>query len=1004
MFKAIIFDLDGVLTKSDHYHTSAWKEMCNRWGIPFEESTGNLVRGVSRLDSARIVAAQGNVVLTEEQLVSFAEEKNICYIQLLENMSASDVIPEVECLLKYLQTKGIPTAVASSSKNAPLILEKTGLKKYFSVIIDGSQITHSKPNPEVFKKAADVLGIPYEDCLVVEDAVSGVQAGLEMGAKVAAVGPAAGAPGVTYSLKETGDLMEVFENKLMQHLRIAPRPVANQDSMITYGGYRITILTDRLFRVEYGEFTDEATQAIWYRDFSPVQYTYRVDGDQLIVQTSALTLTLTMTDIAQSKVSFADGSVAFLDNAENLLGTCSTLDTNGSHLRENPAVNKYDRDHIPLDMGVCARNGVAVYDDSKSLLLYPSGKLAPRGGGMDSYVFAYGHDYKGAVKALYQLCGSTPVVPRWALGNWWCRYWPYTQQEYINLMDNFADDNIPMSVAVIDMDWHHVHVDDDFGIREKGLDDDAHGGIDGWTGYTWNKKLFPDHEALLKELHDRGMHTTLNLHPALGVRWYEKPYRKMAENMGMDPDEKKVVPFRIADERFVNNYLNVLHHSLEDEGVDFWWVDWQQGKNSGLAGLDPLWALNHYHYLDSVHRRGEGLILSRYAGVGSHRYPVGFSGDIHMDWEFLDYMPYFTATAANVGYGWWSHDIGGHHRGLRDEELYLRWLQFGIFSPINRIHCCPAEVTSKEPWTLTETSRAIAEKWFRFRHKLVPYIYSASWKNTLEGTPLIRPMYYEWPEEETAYEADHQYMFGDLLVAPITEKSKELGMAEKKVWLPDGIWTDIFTNLTYTGDRWITIYRDSGSMPVFARAGTILPLDAVAENSCEMPEKMDMFIYTGDGEYKLYEGENQCINFTIKVTGINQQKVVISGNAREVSYHLHFKNVRNGKCSLKVNGEPVDAVIRHNRSLQAIFSLSEGEIAELTVTWTDENYFDIIKERILKCFIQLPLDNWYKEKRWEDAGSNRNTSDWIRWIEALDLSDTGKKMLKEQLNSVLANF
>lgn len=1002
MIKAVIFDLDGVLTRSDHYHTAAWREICRRWGIPCAESIGNLVRGVSRLESARIVASHGGVKLTETQLAAFAEEKNSYYVQLLENMNAGDVISGVEPLLKHLRGTGVPIAVASSSKNAPLILEKTGLKNYFTVIIDGSQIAHSKPNPEVFQKAADALGIPYANCLVVEDAVSGVQAGLAMGAIVAAVGAAADMPGVTYAVKETGDLLEVFAGKLMPHLRISSRPAANSENIIVYENCRVTVLTERLFRVERGSFTDEATQAIWYRDFPKVDYSWGGKDGMLIVRTAALTLSVNLHDFAESTIVFADGSGAKLDNSENLLGTCSTLDTNGSHLRENPTVNQYDRDHIPLDMGVCARNGVAVYDDSESLLLYSSGKLAPRSGGMDAYVFAYGHNYKAAVKALYQLCGDTPVIPRWALGNWWCRYWPYTQQEYINLMDNFADDGIPMSVGVIDMDWHHVHVDRDFGIREKGLDDEAHGGTDGWTGYTWNKKLFPDHVALLKELHSRGMHITLNLHPALGVRWYEKPYRQMAENMGMDPEEKRVVPFNIADERFVNHYLNVLHHPLEDEGVDFWWVDWQQGKNSGMAGLDPLWALNHYHYLDSVHRRSAGLILSRYAGVGSHRYPVGFSGDIHMDWEFLDYMPYFTATAANVGYGWWSHDIGGHHRGLRDEELYLRWLQFGVFSPINRIHCCPAEVTSKEPWMLTEASRAVAEKWFRLRHKLVPYLYSASWKNTLEGIPLIRPMYYEWPEEDAAYEADHQYMFGDLLVAPITEKSRELGMAEKKVWLPEGTWTDIFTNITYSGNRWITIYRDSGSMPAFAKGGTILTLNTEAENRCAIPEKMDVFIYSGNGEYKLYEGENKCVDFTVKVTGINQQKVVISGNAREVNYHLHFKNVQNGTCSLKVNGKPVDAVIRHNRSLQAILTLSEGDVAELTVTWIDEDYFDMIKERILKCFIQLPQDNWYKEKRWEDTRNIRNTSDLLRWIESLELSNIGKEVLKEQLYSVLA--
>ncbi len=1001
MIKAVIFDLDGVLVKSDSYHTAAWDEICRRWGIPFDQSVAELLRGISRIDSAKMIADRAGATFSDDMLHRFAEEKNQIYCNLLETMTKADVLPGVEELLQLLNTKKIPVAVASSSRNAKMILDVTGLNQYFSVIVDGNQITHSKPNPEVFQKAADNLGMPYKDCLVVEDAVSGVQAAQALGCYVAAVGEASRTEGVTYPLRETADLIDVFDDKLMPHLRISPRPLAVPENIIVHGAYRVTVLTDRLFRVECGNFTDEATQSIWYRDFPKVAYTWFAEENRLTVKTDALTLSIDTNCFPNSTVIFSGGICAKLDNRENLMGTCSTLDTNGSHLRDNPAVNQYDRYHIPLDVGVCARNGVAVYDDSNSLLLYPNGKLAPHNTDLDAYVFAYGHDYKASVKALYQLCGNTPVVPRWALGNWWSRYWPYTQQEYIDLMDNFADDNIPISVGVIDMDWHYVHIDRDFDACAQGLGDEAHGGIDGWTGYTWNEELFPDHVALLKELHNRGMHITLNLHPALGVRWYEKPYCQMAESMGMNPNEKYVVPFQISDEKFVNNYLNVLHHPLEDEGVDFWWVDWQQGKNSGMEGLDPLWALNHYHYLDSAYRRGEGLILSRYAGVGSHRYPVGFSGDIHMDWEFLDYMPYFTATAANVGYGWWSHDIGGHHRGLRNEELYLRWLQFGVFSPINRIHCCPAEVTAKEPWTFSETTRAAAEKWFRFRHKLVPYLYSASWKNTLEGIPLIRPMYYEWPEEEAAYEADHQYMFGDLLVAPITQESEELGMAKKKVWLPEGIWTDIFTNLTYTGNRYVTIYRDSGSMPVFAKAGTILPLNAVAENTCRKPDNMEVYVYTGDGAYDLYESQNELVHFRSKMDGECQQKVSVVGNSRKVTYHIYFKNVQDGKCALRIDGKFADVQTRHNRCLQAVFTLDKGQNAELTVSRSDINTLDEVKQRILKCFIQLPLDNWYKEKQWEMT-RDYTTGDWLHWIETLAVSDVEKEMLKEQLYAMRA--
>jgi len=791
-----------------------------------------------------------------------------------------------------------------------------------------------------------------------------------------------------------------LKDELMPHLRISPHPAACAKNIILDTPYRVTVLTDRLFRVERDCYTDEATQAIWYRDFPAVDYTWESDETELRVKTKALTLYLRKSSFPDSRVVFDDGRVSKLDNQENLLGTCSTLDTNGYHLREHPSVTQYDRDHIPLDMGVCSRSGAAVYDDSMSLLLSPDGTLTPRNGGTDCYIFAYGHDYLGAVKALYRLCGSTPMIPRWALGNWWSRYWPYTQQEYLNLMDNFADDGIPISVSVIDMDWHHVCLEDDFHLREQGLDDEAHGGSDGWTGYTWNEKLFPDHVALLKNLHDRGLHTTLNLHPALGVRWYEKAYPRMAAGMGMDPADKRVVPFHITDQRFVNNYLNVLHHPLEDEGVDFWWIDWQQGKDSGLAGLDPLWALNHYHYLDSVHRNGQGLILSRYAGVGSHRYPVGFSGDTHMDWEFLDYMPYFTATAANVGYGWWSHDIGGHHKGLRDEELYLRWLQFGVFSPINRTHCGNAAVICKDPWSYSEPTRATAEKWLRFRHKLVPYLYSAAWKNTLEGIPLIRPMYYQWPEEDAAYEADHQYLFGDLLVAPITRKASQSGIGEKKVWLPAGVWTDIFSNLTYNGNRWITVYRDSGSIPVFAPAGAILPLDAAPDNRCETPDRLEVLVYDGDGYYELLEGDGP--SRTVFVSAADQpgtQTLTISGGPNR-QYHLFFKNVKSGSCALSVDGVPRPVSLRHNRCLQAIFSLEDGETARLTVESQSADPMSQLREKLLALFIQLPQETWHKDKLWNATHHFQTVEEWEHWIASLDVSELEKSMLRERLQAV----
>lgn len=745
-----------------------------------------------------------------------------------------------------------------------------------------------------------------------------------------------------------------YKEDLATQLLATTNAEPNKDNVIICDFCRVTVLENRLFRIEFGEVTDEATQVVWFRNFPKVDFRCEKNENEILMQTDSVKLCVNKHGIEYSSVTFPDGRNEPLNNEKNLYGTCRTLDADGEKLVAFEDVRQVGIGKIPLDFGVCASNGVAVYDDSTSLLLMQDGKLRQRNGGNDIYVFAYGHDYKAAVKALYRICGQTPALPRWAFGNWWSRYWPYTQREYVNLMDSFEEEEIPISVAVLDMDWHYVQIDREFSICEQGLDGTMYGGINGWTGYTWNKKLFPNHRKLLDNLHARGMHITLNLHPADGVRWFEEAYPNMASHMGMKPSDKKVVPFQIDNPRFVNAYFQELHHPLEREGVDFWWIDWQQGKNSGMKGLDPLWALNHYHYLDIAHRRKDALILSRYSGVGSHRYPVGFSGDTYMDWQFLDYMPYFTATAANAGYGWWSHDIGGHHRGIRDEELYLRWLQFGVFSPINRIHSCPDEVVSKEPWTLTVPMRETARKWFRFRHKLIPYLQSASIRNSQGGMPLIVPMYYDWPEECEAYKATHQYMFGNLLVAPITEKAKELGIARKWVWLPEGSWTDVFNNFTYEGGKWVCVCRDVGEIPVFARAGTILPLDSKVQNNCEKPSKLDLIVYSGNGSYTLFE-ENDSFCFESVMPMYGKQVLSIVENPRDMNYHVCFPNIKSGICELMVNGKRTSVKTRENHCLQVDFTLFAEDRAELSIIHEPSKRMDRIRKGILQRLIQLQL-------------------------------------------------
>ena len=742
---------------------------------------------------------------------------------------------------------------------------------------------------------------------------------------------------------------------LDQHLIAKTRPVADSENIIISGDVRVTVLSDRLFRAEKSPegFCDEATQAVWFRDMAPVGHSVSEKPGRICIRTEAVELVLNTADLS-GHVRLGNEKVPIC-NCGNLLGTYRTLDgCDGGTYIPYDGSSPYD---ITLENGVVARSGVAVFDDSQSLILRADGTLAVRSiAEKDIYIFAYGHDYRGALRALYLICGATPLIPRYALGNWWSRYYAYTERQYLHLLDRFTDRDIPLTIATIDMDWHwSVTLDERKGITLSGRNDEYHGGADGWTGYSWNTDLFPDYRAFLNKIKERGLRITLNLHPALGVRWFEDMYSGMAQAVGIDPATEKQVKFDMADDRFINAYFSVLHKPYEHDGVDFWWIDWQQGTQSALTGLDPLWALNHYHTLD-IAKEKEPLILSRYCGIGSHRYPLGFSGDTYVTWKTLKYMPYFTATASNAGYTWWSHDIGGHQRGAKDDELYVRFVQFGVFSPINRLHCTSSEVFSKEPVMYMNGSGRIAEDFLRLRHRMIPLLYSASVDTHEAGRALCEQMYYECPEEDAAYDCPQQYLFaGNLIVAPVCSQTDKSGMAKTNVWLPEGAWTDLFTGDEYRGGRWVKMYRWLDSLPVLAKEGAVVVFDHNKHgNSIENPQILDALVYNGTGGYTLHEEENGVRKDTVfhsvddtgaTADGVDEagtkkggagtkhcQKLTIEPAVSRI-LHLEFRNITEGSVTVTKDGQTVDAAADHEDFLTVELSVEAGAKYEVRVSY-----------------------------------------------------------------------
>ena len=811
---------------------------------------------------------------------------------------------------------------------------------------------------------------------------------------------------------------------LDKHLIAITRPQAEEENIVSWKNYRVTVLQDRLFRLEYNtdkNYRDEATQSVWFRDMPKQEFCVEQTQSECVICTQKCKLVLK----ANRKDCYIelDGKRKKITANGNLLGTYRTLD---GYDGDTFVGLKNERKHqqpksakIPLGTGVCSKSGVAVFDDVNSLTLGEDGAMKPvRGTGSDEYIFAYGNDYREAVKALYLITGNVPLIPRFALGNWWSRYYIYTDKEYLRLLNSFEEQQIPLTVATIDMDWHYsTQMEADLHITEKGRNTPFYGGNDGWTGYSWNKRLFPDYKSFLKKIQDKKLKITLNLHPAGGVRWWEDCYENMANALGRDASSGEWIKFDIASTDFINAYFSVVHKPYEHDGVAFWWIDWQQGVNSGMEGLDPLWALNHYHYLDNGKESSNPLILSRYCGIGSHRYPLGFSGDTHITWTSLDYLPYFTTTASNVGYTWWSHDIGGHMYGEKDSELYLRHVQYGVFSPINRLHCCNAESCTKEPWAYGNGAGEIAKNYLKLRHKLIPYLYTASYNTHVNGIALIEPLYYEWQDSE-AYAYKNEYLFGgQLLVAPVTQKAKKDGFARVNGWLPEGKWTDIFTGANYevgAGGKKLTFMREMENMPVFIKEGGVLPLSMDSGNSVENPQTLQILSYEGNGEYTLYEDgrtqENTGTLFT-KFKNEYEEKggqakqtltITFEGDHKVVEqnrlFQIRFKQVQDGEILLFIDGKqmPVEEILTDCAAIDLVVN-SQREY-RIEVFYKAQSKVEKILRYARKIMVCAAGETHIKELFLQELMSAQSIEEYTKMVnETEKVSKTVKDCLKELL-------
>lgn len=667
--------------------------------------------------------------------------------------------------------------------------------------------------------------------------------------------------------------------------------ISLKDTMLIGSKYRITILSDILVRLEYsetGSFENRPTELIKHRNFGVPKFTKKEDEKFLILSTSYFKLEYEKEKPFEGskvnpeqylKISLHNsGKIWYFNHPEarNFKGTGYSLDNADG----NPTYGK----------GLYSTDGFVSIDDSGSLICNKDGSLGKRTDKrIDTYVFLYRKDFGLCLRDYYRLTEKPSLIPRYALGIWWNKDYPYNEFELEELIWNFNKNKIPLSVILLSKYWHIIH---------ENLT----------SGFTFNYNLFDNPKMLIDNLHKKNLRLGLNINPFEGIHPDELSYDRFKQ--GANISSKGIVPFNVFDKNHVNSYFDNFITPLDNLGVDFYWIDYFN-KNDILS----LRTLNHYHFNNYKSQKNKrAMIFSRNGMLASHRYPVTYSGYTKVSWDNLDMLPEYNLTSSNSALNWISHDIGGYLDGVEDPELYMRFIQLGTFSPILRLSSAESKYYKREPWLWDVLTFAVATEYLRLRHRLIPYLYSEGYVYSNTGLPIIQPVYYKYPEiyDEPLYK--NEYYFGsELFIAPITKK-KDLVMNRTvhRLFLPKGIWYDFKTGKKFVGGkRYVSFYKDE-DYPVFAKKGTIIPMAVLDEediNNTNAPKELEIQIFPGrSNTYKLYEDDGvsnkykegyyiitnidynyQANNFTVIIRPTEGKSGIIPENR---DYLIRFRNTR----------------------------------------------------------------------------------------------------------------
>jgi len=508
-----------------------------------------------------------------------------------------------------------------------------------------------------------------------------------------------------------------------------------------------------------------------------------------------------------------------------------------------------------LAQGLLDQSGWALLDDSQTAVWTSAGWPAdrPTGDVQDGYLFGYGQNYTSALEDLAKLTGPSPLLPESLFGNWFSQYHPYSTADYQGtILPQFEANGVSLDDLSVDTDWKSPNQ---------------------WNGWEWNPSLFPDPTAFESWAKAQDIDVALNVHP--GIATNDPLYTQAQDVAGGTLTQTSCQGSPCAVWDWANVAQAESYFATADptqNSVGMTWLDWCC-DNSGVfsqPGVTPDAWINHLTAQQLTNDGERGFDLSRIgasnqnsqAGAypagpwADHRSAVAFTGDTQGTWNTLASEAQLAQDEGSIGEPYVSDDIGSFlgnstGNGNDPDDLYLRWLQLGTFQPIMREHSNDGQ-NPRLPWEYDAATQAVGDQFLQLREQLVPYLYTLSQQAASTGVPMSQALYLDYPGQAAAYTNPTEYLLGpDVLVAPVTTPGASVA---QQVWFPPGTWQDYFTGATFTGPTTATINVPTSRMPVFVKAGGIIPLQPAggrAQTAGTAP--ITLQVHAGaNGSYSLY--------------------------------------------------------------------------------------------------------------------------------------------------------